>query len=740
MSEPTWQTLPAPEAQVWGLITERLEAFARAWDGPDAPPEPADFLLPGPAEARQLLLVELIKLDLDARLQRGLDRSLEDYVRAFPELVGPPSDLLYEDYHLRRRAGRVVDPRDYFDRFPDRADELARLLGTAAARTTAAHAARTVVAVRAGERLDDFDLLTLIGEGQFAKVFLARQQTLQRLVALKVSAARGAEAQTLAQLDHPHIVRVYDQRALPERGLQLVYMPYLPGGTLQDVLAHARTVPVAQRCGRTFLEAIDAVLVRRGEVPPAASPIRRQWAERDWPAVVCAIGAKLAAALDCAHRRSVLHRDIKPANVLLTADGEPLLADFNVGCCSKLEGAGPVALFGGSLGYMSLEHLEAFDPGHPREPETLDGRADIFGLAVTLWELATGERPFGAEAMHADWRETLTALAAQRRSGPAPEAVAAFQDGSVPGLKTVLLSCLEADPARRPATACEFERELELCLRPPTRELVRPAPGGWRGFVRRHPLLTIYPLTVVPNLLASGFNILYNQAEIIDRWPAAKAVFDQVIMAVNGVFFPLGMFVLWLVVHPVSRGLLRVRQGDWPPPADLARLRRRCLRLGTMTAWICVACWAVAGVLWPIILRFTAGPPPPPQGEGAYIHFLLSLIICGLVAAAYPYFLVTYLSVTVLYPALLGSSGFGPDERTVLRRVEWEIGLYRAAATAVPLLAVALLASLRASNPLAVAAMSVTGLVGVALAYALESRTRTALAALADLPTGDRAP
>src|SRR4029078_6348562 len=100
--------------------------------------------------------------------------------------------------------------------------------GAPAPRSTSVFAGRVRVPLAAGDRLDDFDLLALLGEGQFAKVFLARQRAMQRLVALKVSRRSGAEAQTLAQLDHPHIVRVYDQRVLADRDLQLVYMTYVP--------------------------------------------------------------------------------------------------------------------------------------------------------------------------------------------------------------------------------------------------------------------------------------------------------------------------------------------------------------------------------------------------------------------------------------------------------------------------------------------------------------------------------
>jgi hypothetical protein len=454
---------------------------------------------------------------------------------------------------------------------------------------------------------------------------------------------------------------------------------------------------------------------------------------RGWPAAVCALGAKLAAALDYAHRRGVLHRDLKPANVLLTADGEPLLADFNVGCCSKLDGAGPAAVFGGSLGYMAPEHLEAFDPAHPRPPEAVDGRADLYGLAVTLWELATGERPFGNEAEGVE-RLTLAGLAERRRAGPAPEAVAVFADGSAPGLRDVLLRCLDPDPERRPATAGELARELDLCLRPRARDLVRPAPGGWRRFAKRHPLLAVLPPTVGINALASLFNIRYNGREIIGYWDQARPAYETIIPVINGVLFPLGMLLVALAVWPVSRALKRLRAGDPPDAAELARCRRRSLRLGAVTAGVCVGCWALAGLVWPAALRVAAGPPP--GGPETYAHFLLSLLICGLIAGAYPYFVVTYLAVRAYYPAL-GSGG--PDDLADLHRVERELVRYRAAATAVPLLAMVLLATRGgAADPVTVAVLAGAGLAGVGLAYLIEGRTRADLAALSEVAADGR--
>ena len=583
-----------------------------------------------------------------------------------------------------------------------------------------------------GQRIDDFDLLALLGEGQFAKVFLARQRSMQRSVALKISTGRGAEAETLAQLDHPNIVRVYDQRFLDDRGVLLVYMSYLPGGTLLDVIERVKAIPRAERSGKHLLQAVDAALDRRGALPPAASLARQQLAARSWPATVCALGAKLASALDYAHRHNVLHRDLKPANVLLSAEGEPLLADFNVGFCSKLDGAAPTISFGGSLAYMSPEHMEAFNPEHPRHPESLDGRSDLFGLGVTLWEVLTGSRPFGQESLGRNWPETLEHLAEQRSRGPLPHLIAEFDEGEVVGLKECLLQCLAGDPDDRPASAGSLATELELCLRPATRSLVRPAPGGWREFVARHPLATILSMGLAPNISGSLFNIAYNQAEIIDHWPEARPVFDSIILVVNGIFFPLGILAFVLVVRTVALGLKRVRNGDPPNPVELARLRRRCLRLGSIAALVCVSCWVVAGVIWPIALRIAAGPAP--GGMETYIHFVMSLIVCGLIAGAYPYFLVSFLAVRVLYPALLNGGMPSAAELPALERVDRELGRYRTVAAAIPLLAVVLLATKGLSNPAAVAILSVAGLAGILLAFVLEGKTRAALNALGDVP------
>lgn len=719
----------------WDAVRESLERFVQAWDQSGPPSAPASFLPDGPPSVRRLALVELIKIDIEHRLQHGIARPLEEYLAECPELSrsGLPCDLLYEDYQLRRQNGLLVEPDDYYRRFPAQARELRQLLsGLTAWHATSSLAARLPVEFAAGDRVDEFDLLGLLGEGRFAQVFLARQRGMQRLVALKISRPRGTEAQTLARLDHPHIVRVYDQRFLHDRDLLLVYMPYLPGGTLHDVLQHARQVPPEQRCGRTLLEAVDAALERQGALPPAASQARLEWAARSWPATVCALGMKLARALAYAHRHHVLHRDIKPHNILLSAEGEPLLADFNVGCCSKLDGAGPAALFGGSLGYMAPEHLEAFNPAHPRPPDSLDGRADVYSLAVTLWELLTGCRPFSVPVVDADWQEMLTHLTRERQAGLTLHALHALDEGNVRGLRELLCRCLEPDPDRRLHDAGTMARELELCLRPATRELVRQT-TGW-SWVRHHPWAATYAAGFLPNVLAALVSLGYVRSEIVQHWDNALPVFDRLIFVINGVFAPIGMF-FWALLMLTMGQALRAPANPSGSVADQAEVRWRWLRLGQFGALLCVGCWLVAGAVWALALRLLVGPAP---AWSFYLHLVLALSVCGLMVAAYPYFFITYLNVHVLYPALLGSNGPSPVDVPVLRRLQRELGFFRALATAVPLLALTTLAAVYGVSTVApVVLLSVAGLAGALVSFALERNIHADLDALMDLPKFD---
>src|SRR5262245_4680862 len=736
MSTPTEDRLLSLDSTqpTWDLLAARVDALLAAWES-GAPPDLGSFLPDESPGVRRLILIELIKADLEQRVSRQQPLKLiEDFAAEFPELAegGVPCDLLYEEFHLRKRLGEAIDISEYRRRFPQQAQELARLLGVQSTfSSTSVQAAQLSRPVRAGDKLDDFDLLALIGQGAFAQVFLARQQSLQRLVALKVSADRGAEPQTLAQLDHPHIVRVYDQRVIRERSLRLLYMPYLAGGTLSSVLEYARQVPQSEWSGQTFTQAIDRALEQRGELP-WGTRLRRSLSRRSWWQVVCWVGARMADALHYAHQRGVLHRDVKPANVLLAADGSPRLADFNVGYCSKLEGASAAAFFGGSLVYMSPEQLEAFNPAHDRKADSLDGRCDIYSLGLTLWELLTGRRPFGGETAQATRALTLTEMTRRRKTGLPDDASSQLPAGCPPALERILRKCLAPEPDDRFATAGELARALDLCLQPRAQALLEPS-GGWREFARRHPLLCILPAGLLPNGAAGVFNYFYNKTEIIKASTISATLepaFEKIQTIINLVSFPLGiLFFLW-IAYPVVRGLKRLETGEKTPDAELATLRSRTLRLGWYGSLLSLGGWLLASIVYPIALRLAVPDLAAANFQNVFTHFLASLAICGLIAAAYPFFTATTVAVRALYPAFLRPGTATTRDWDDLVRLDWLVWPFLALAAAVPLAGVALLVGFGSPNRPALVALSVVGMIGFGVAVWLARRIQRDLADL----------
>ncbi len=731
------QTLTLANATAtWQQAAGSVEAFVAAWNASPEPPPLAQFVPAGPPALRWLLLLELIKVDLEQRWSRGKSPlRIEDYQRMFPELgqAGVPSDLLYEEYQQRHKAGDKVSVDEYRQRFPAQAADMARLVGSAAPPQPVGLCGRVrLEGLQPGTQIDDFNLLLVLGEGAFARVYLALQRSMQRLVALKVSAARGNEPQTLAQLDHPHIVRVFDRRLLPERGLSLMYMQYAPGGTLQAVLPLLHGTPdtspeqkrrdhpgagasgLCQRTGRILLQAVDQALARRGEVPPVDSTLRQRLAGLPWPETVCWLGTRLATALAHAHRRGVLHRDLKPANVLLTAEGSPRLADFNVGFSSKLEGDSAAAFFGGTLAYMSPEQLEVFDRDSPRQAESLDGRSDLYSLAVVLWELLTGERPFTDEPLPQDLNAMMQQVRANRQKGVPPAAIAQLPADCPEGLQEVLLTCLNPEPDQRCATGDQLAGQLQLCQNPQARQLFHPPRHGWRNVVRRWPILSLLLLALLPNVAMAKFNYDYNLQEIINYLlPGSKPTFWAIQLVINAVAFPVGIGLFLRVLVPAQRDFARVRSQERCKPEERSAARHRCLLLGHRFAEICLVCWLLGGLAYPICLVALLNEMP----LWAQLHFFVSLALCGLISAVYPFLGITFLCVRALYPTLTEPETATQADQAELARVEWWAWIYLGLAAAVPLLALTALAVFRHASPVIMGILGVGGLVGFGLAF-----------------------
>lgn len=734
----------------------RLERFIEAWEAcvqTQAPvPELAEFL-DVDGSIRLQLLVELIKVDLEYRWQHGCDpRRLTEYLDQFPELenAGIETDLIYEEVHIRRSAGDEVDVAEYLERFPERESELLGLLGEqnpfGTTRSDTGPDRSELDRIAPGDSIDDFDLLSALGEGTFAKVFLAHQRSMNRLVALKVSLDAGREHQTLAQFDHDYIVRVYDQRVEPERGLRLLYMQYHPGGTLHDLVRHVRETPPAERTSDLLRKTISEALGQRGEEFESGSltielPLLETWSE-----VVCWLGACLARGLHHAHQRRTLHRDVKPANVLLSRAGVPKLADFNISFSERLTGAAPAAYFGGSLAYMSPEQLEACHPGHSRTAESLDARSDLYSLGVVLWELLTGDRPFQDDGHSGSWSRTIGQMLMQRSKGISAEALQCVPADCPAALVDVLRKCLDPDPDRRWTSGSELARQLHACRDRRLQSILKPGSKHWSTRIAAHAELWIVLAAAIPNVLAGIFNLAYNEREIVSQLgPAERAAFWRIQAVINAIAYPVGLGVLWWLARGVRRAADAVSRPDavarsavvvqnlsdssesglarsdsravavlpTGPALKAARTRWRCLNLGHLAALIGLAEWTLAGFIYPVAIHVVAGGMP----TRSYAHFWASLVLCGLVAAAYPYFCVTTISLRSIYSRMVYDVLVVSEDRADLERLVRRSWGYLVSAVLVPLLAVLVLVSAESPSRFALTLLSSGSLLGFGLVF-----------------------
>jgi hypothetical protein len=364
------------------------------------------------------------------------------------------------------------------------------------------------------------------------------------------------------------------------------------------------------------------------------------------------------------------------------------------------------------------QYRRAFDPGHERSPDDLDGRADLFSLAVLLAELLMGRRPFHDRPAQGDVPQAIAAMLGRRRREEREIEVEPSDPAAV-ALRELLTECLAADRAARPASGGEVARRLALVNRPRARRLLALPPSGWRRFARRRPFEAATVCMVVPNLLLAIANNLhqrrildafYARADLVTGHAAAVAAFYVAVGIVNLIAFPLGAWIGWRMMAGIVRRL-RGRTPGLDAPA-LERLRRRSLSFADRMTWIAVGLWIACGVGGALLFTAQAGVPPLPMR----LLFLQSSLVCGLMAAAYTFFLMMLLVLRSLYPALLNRATDHDDEAELAaagRRSSW----YLLMAGGAPLATMALMLLLASDDRPALALLTCAGLVGLASSF-----------------------
>ena len=302
-----------------------------------------------------------------------------------------------------------------------------------------------------GTRLGQYEIVERLGSGGMAVVYRAVQQPLGREVALKALSAElfedegfvkrfEAEAKTLAKLDHPNILSIYDFELT--EGVAYLTMPLIRGGTLRDVL-------------------------RRGPLDTLSA----------WRYL-----REIGDGLQHAHDAGIVHRDLKPTNVLIHTDGRALLADFGLA-----RGAGQpthlttIGLAIGTPGYMAPEQVMGHD---------VDRRADIYAMGVLTFEMLTGRLPYiGANRMEVAYATV---------NSPVPSVVAL--NANLPDeLDQLLQRVLAKDPNERPQTVRDLLGQMaKLPQRRSTGATVPPvsaAAGGIRAGTSPSPETTAMRIT-----------------------------------------------------------------------------------------------------------------------------------------------------------------------------------------------------------------------------------------------------
>jgi serine/threonine protein kinase len=622
---------------------------------------------------------------------------------------------------------------------------------------------QTPMALLPGAKVDDFEVVRLLGRGAFGHVYLARQLSLDRLVALKVSANRGSEGRTMARLEHQHIVQVFSEKVDPDFNQRLLCMQLVPGigldkligllhdkkaksypegtrqgagskesgaGSSQSLLAPRSPLPASTWTGAELISFIDSSGSLPAALDPAALHDREALGDMDAVEATAWFGARLAEALDFAHRNGVLHRDIKPANILVNPYGRPMLADFNISSQPVGSEASGEEMFGGTFAYMSPEHLDAFNPGDTTGHEAVTARSDLYSLGLVLQQLLQGRISFPLFTKKGSLVDTLKKMASDRRES-SPVCCKGAPSARMT-LERTICRCLEPDPEDRFASGAELAEQLDGCRRLRESERQLPPVPAIFGRILRRPFVWLVVLVVLPQMAASAVNVVYNLQQIVNELnEAQKEEFFWLVKMYNSIVYPVAILAFVLTVRPIARCWKALSCAERLPDGEVKAARGRALRLPRIIAGLTAIGWFPGGFLFPMVMRMTTG-----LEFSLACHFVASFVLSGLIALAYSLCGVEFVVLRGLYPGLWrDAKHFTAVARKELAPVSRHLNWIELLAVSIPLLAAVLVVSLGSAPDLIrvlVGALIVLGLIGSRVTSAITRHLSRVIVALSN--------
>lgn len=484
----------SPES--WPGLDEVVERFEDAWQAAVGP-SLSDHLPATDHPEFEAIAIELLCVDYERRVKSGVTKSIEAYRQEFPQLFQHQAILegvAFEAYRLQAGEDTGVVPATFARKYGVRTEHWPAAQTIQNQNQAIAHSAlvqgvsdemHRIASVseipEVGDCFFDFELQAELGACQFGRVYLARQRGMSdREVVIKISSNVWLECERLARLQHTHIVPVYSVHE--QGGLQAVCMPFLGRKTLQGVLAG-----YFGQDGTSSKSLLEIWATEELSTTGVDQSRQRRRAELEGLTheQLCAwIILKVADGLSHAHERGILHRDLKPANILMTDDLRPMILDFNLSD-DAVAGGRPSLLIGGTLPYMSPEHLMAVV-----SEGTVDERSDVYSLGVILFQLLTGKLPFEVPPNSTMGRIHYLL---HERSKTTPSVRTHSGKLSV-DMESIVSQCLAADPTDRYRSAQELCEDLERHLRayPPRHAPVRSRRERWTKWAKRHPRLSSF--------------------------------------------------------------------------------------------------------------------------------------------------------------------------------------------------------------------------------------------------------